>query len=337
MVPSMMGTSRRLFLASSMALRIASGTSLALPSPKPTCPFWSPTTTSAWKLKRRPPFTTFAMRLMWTTFSFSSTPWASVMMRRGPPEERSAIDPFSELESALARPLGDGAHAAVVEEAVAVEHDLVDPLLEAAPRGEQPHLLCGAHVRGLLELRAQLGREHHLAVDLGGEPRRQPEVDRVGVAEGQDDDVAPHLGAVADAVDLERAREAFADARHHVADQPLREPVQAAPAARVVRTLHHHRAGLDRDRDLRHHPPLDLALRTLHAHQPVAAVHLHARGHRDGELADTRHDPSYQTVQRTSPPPFSRRAVRSARMPFGVESTLTPSPRRTAGISLTPT
>src|SRR5207248_621085 len=79
--------------------------------------------TSALKLKRRPPFTTFATRLMWTTFSFSSTPWASVMMRRGPPEERSAIDPFSELESALARPLGDGAHAAVVEEAVAVEHD----------------------------------------------------------------------------------------------------------------------------------------------------------------------------------------------------------------------
>src|SRR3989449_2771222 len=189
MVPSMMGTSRRLFLASSMALRIASGTSLALPSPKPTCPFWSPTTTSALKLKRRPPFTTFATRLMWTTFSFNSTPRASVMMRRGPPEERSAIGPFSELESALARSLGDGAHAAVVEEAVAVEHDLVDPLLETAPRGEEPHLLGGAHVRGLLELRAQLGRERrdreqrlaravgdHLHVDVpvaaeDGEPR----------------------------------------------------------------------------------------------------------------------------------------------------------------------
>src|SRR2546425_12935603 len=164
-----------------------------------------------------------------------------------------------------------------------------------------------------------------------------PEVDRVGVAEGQDDDVAPHLGAVADAVDLERAREALADARNHVADQPLREPVQAPRAARVVRTLHHHRAGLDRDRDVRHHPPLELALRALHAHQPVADVHLHARGHRDGELADARHGPSYQTVQRTSPPTFSRRAVRSTRMPFGVESTLTPSPRRTAGMSLTPT
>src|SRR5213083_2218918 len=55
------------------------------------------------------------------------------MMRRGPPEERSAMGPFSELESALARPVGDGAHAAVVEEAVAVEHDLLDSLLAAAP------------------------------------------------------------------------------------------------------------------------------------------------------------------------------------------------------------
>src|SRR5205809_799 len=150
MVPSVMGTASMLFLASSIPLRIASGTSLALPSPKPTCPLPSPTTTSALKLKRRPPFTTFATRLMWTTFSFSSTPWASVMMRRGPPEERSAIGPFSELESALARPLGDGTHAAVVEEAVAVEHDLVDPLRETTPRGEEPHLLGGAHVRGLL-------------------------------------------------------------------------------------------------------------------------------------------------------------------------------------------
>src|SRR3989442_9936807 len=159
MVPSWMGTATMLFLASSIPLRIASGTSFALPSPKPTCPFRSPTTTSALKLKRRPPFTTFATRLMWTTFSFSSTPRASVMMRRGPPEERSAMGPFSELESALARPVGDGAHAAVVEETVAVEHDLVDPLLEAAPCGEEPHLLGGVHVRGLLELPAQLGRE----------------------------------------------------------------------------------------------------------------------------------------------------------------------------------
>ena len=58
--------------ASSVALRIASGTSLALPVPKPTLPRPSPTTTSAAKPKRRPPFTTFATRLIPTSFSISS-------------------------------------------------------------------------------------------------------------------------------------------------------------------------------------------------------------------------------------------------------------------------
>src|SRR5438093_212043 len=226
MVPSVMGTASMLFLASSIPLRIASGTSLALPSPKPTCPLPSPTTTSALKLKRRPPFTTFATRLMWTTFSFSSTPWASVMMRRGPPEERSAIGPFSELESALARPRGDRRLAGLAADALL---GVLDALRLVGLR--RPELAqCG---RGLAEQLAvgALERDHHLAVDLGGEPRRQPEMDRMGVAERQDDEAAARLGAVADAVDLEHAREALADARDHVADQPLGEPVQAAPAA----------------------------------------------------------------------------------------------------------
>ena len=80
-VPSMSGTSTMPFLACSMPLRIASGTSFALPRPKPTRPLLSPTTTSALKLKRRPPFTTLATRLMWTTFSFSSVPRSSTIRR----------------------------------------------------------------------------------------------------------------------------------------------------------------------------------------------------------------------------------------------------------------
>src|SRR5439155_9161261 len=60
--------------ASSLPLRIASATSPALPSPSPTLPRLSPTTTSALKLKRRPPLTTLAERLMNTTFSFRSLP-----------------------------------------------------------------------------------------------------------------------------------------------------------------------------------------------------------------------------------------------------------------------
>src|SRR5580700_1960766 len=64
----------RLLRAFSTALRIASGTSVALPIAKPTFPFRSPTTTSALKLKRFPPFTTFATRLTRTTVSSSPLP-----------------------------------------------------------------------------------------------------------------------------------------------------------------------------------------------------------------------------------------------------------------------
>jgi len=52
------GTRMSPFLAASMPFLMAEGTSLALPTPKPTCPWPSPTTTSALKLRFLPPFTT---------------------------------------------------------------------------------------------------------------------------------------------------------------------------------------------------------------------------------------------------------------------------------------
>ena len=73
------GTRIRCFLATSAPLRIASGTSFALPRPTPTIPLPSPTTTSALKLKRRPPFTTFATRLILTTRSSRFRPVASIL------------------------------------------------------------------------------------------------------------------------------------------------------------------------------------------------------------------------------------------------------------------
>jgi hypothetical protein len=58
---------------------MASETSFALPNPHPTFPSWSPATINALKLKRRPPFTTFAQRLMKTTFSVVSPLAAGVL------------------------------------------------------------------------------------------------------------------------------------------------------------------------------------------------------------------------------------------------------------------
>ena len=62
-------TLTRFFLASSIPLRIASGTSPDLPRPKPTVPLPSPTTTRAANLNIRPPLTVFETRLIATTLS----------------------------------------------------------------------------------------------------------------------------------------------------------------------------------------------------------------------------------------------------------------------------
>src|SRR5438309_5793846 len=75
--PSRSGTRIIAFFAAAVALLIASGTSRALPWPKPARPLPSPTTTSAAKPKRLPPFTVLETRLMWTSFSISSSPPSS--------------------------------------------------------------------------------------------------------------------------------------------------------------------------------------------------------------------------------------------------------------------
>src|SRR5438552_2034797 len=149
--PSRSATRVRLRLADSVALRIASGTSRALPWPNPTRPFWSPITTSAAKPKRLPPLTTFATRLMWTSLSTNSLSRSSrSLLRSRPPRSRSPAMVFSNLkggrcqprssnpsirleaQSALARRIGQRLDATVIEIAAAIEHDLLDALLHRA-------------------------------------------------------------------------------------------------------------------------------------------------------------------------------------------------------------
>ena len=125
MVPLSSGILNRFFFACSVPLRIASGTSFALPRPAPTWPFWSPTTTSAENEKRRPPLTTLATRLMWTTRSTSSPTSFMLMAIRSAPLE---------LEAGFARGVGERHDAPVIDEPVAVEDDLVDALRLAASR-----------------------------------------------------------------------------------------------------------------------------------------------------------------------------------------------------------
>src|SRR5262249_22488558 len=95
-----------------------------------------PTATSALKLKRRPPLTTFATRLMEMTFSMTSL--LSRLSR-----SRSCLANFSslELQPALAGACRQRRDPAVITVAAAIEDDLLDPLL-LGPLGQHaPHRL----------------------------------------------------------------------------------------------------------------------------------------------------------------------------------------------------
>src|SRR3989304_5541149 len=130
-----------------VALRIASGTSLAFPIAAPTCPLPSPTTTTAVKWKRRPPFITLATRLMKTTFSESSISETPTFSRL--PMYFPGFDMITSLEgeASLAGCLRQRLDSTVVPETAAVEHDGLDPLLgrpsgqRLAPQLGHPRLL----------------------------------------------------------------------------------------------------------------------------------------------------------------------------------------------------
>src|SRR5947199_3203790 len=88
--------------------------------------------TSAAKPKRRPPFTTFATRLMPTSFSVNSLSSRSRGWRSPSPPLRPsrcvrAIGSLSEIQTALAGGIGQGLDPAVIEIGAAVENDPLDP------------------------------------------------------------------------------------------------------------------------------------------------------------------------------------------------------------------
>src|SRR5579864_5027790 len=159
MVLPTMGTVIMCFLASSTPLRMASGTSPALPRPAPTRPCPSPTTTSALKEKRRPPLTTLATRLRETIFSWNSLP------RSSPPRRsRSMRIPIVlELQSGLAGGVGQRLDAAMVQVAAAVEDHRLHARGDGALRQRATHGGGGRGVGGV-PLQATL----QLALDARG-------------------------------------------------------------------------------------------------------------------------------------------------------------------------
>src|SRR5665811_2524539 len=128
MVVPTIGILMRFFFASSTPLRMASGTSPALPSPAPTCPWPSPTMTTAEKLKRRPPLTTLATRLIWTTRSSSVSLAGSILATGGLL--------LLEVETGFPRGVGERLDPAVVAIPGSVEDNLRDPG-GSGPLGDQ--------------------------------------------------------------------------------------------------------------------------------------------------------------------------------------------------------
>src|SRR5512146_2996309 len=122
MVVPTSGTRTSDFFAASMPFLIADGTSFALPMPKPTTPWPSPTTTRALKLRFLPPLTTFVTRLIETTLSLMSSCDGSIRSR--------VRIPLLEFQSCFARGIRHGANAPVIEEAAAVEDHALDALLD---------------------------------------------------------------------------------------------------------------------------------------------------------------------------------------------------------------
>src|SRR5690554_4757590 len=130
-VPFKIGTVNMAFSARSFPLRIASGTSFALPWPTPTRPRSSPTTTIALKEKRRPPLTTFATRLTCTPRSISS--WRSDARGRFTCARSELTGRSSEDQASFACALGEGTNAAAcVAVAVSVKDHAGDARCDAA-------------------------------------------------------------------------------------------------------------------------------------------------------------------------------------------------------------
>src|ERR671916_2535913 len=146
MVDPTSGTLIRCFFASSTPLRIASGTSPALPMPAPTVPLPSPTTTTALKLKRRPPWTTFATRLIWTTFSSRLSFEASI-------RAMGCLDSSLQVEAALAGALGERANPPVILISAPIEDDGAHAGGLRALREGLPHCPCGVDLGRAAEVR----------------------------------------------------------------------------------------------------------------------------------------------------------------------------------------
>src|SRR4029077_10583282 len=143
------------FLACSIALRMAMGTSRALPMPNPAWPFWSPTPTSAEKLRFLPPLTTLVTRWMATTWSFKLLALTSMFRRTASVSLRMCLDINLKFQPRFPGCCSQGFHTAVVHVSAAIEHHLLDPGRAGALGNLFSNHFCRRHVVASLEFLAR--------------------------------------------------------------------------------------------------------------------------------------------------------------------------------------
>src|SRR6266568_4684969 len=223
-----------------------------------------------------------------------------------------------------------GAHQ---RHAARVVHDLGVHVLRGAehdqawPLGAASHLAAYSQVAPIAAARLGsnlMDRSHGLFRRLGGLAGLAPDLH----AERLRLRLVPHP------LNLERLREPFGHAVHHVGHQRAGEPVEGLVAALVGGSPHHDGVLLERDREIGMGHAADLAFRALHRDAAPVDLGGDALGQQDRLLADARHGlRSYQTTASSSPPTRAVRASRSVMSPCGVDRIAMPRPFLTRGIS----
>src|SRR5687767_9459965 len=196
----------------------------------------------------------------------------------------------------------------------------------------------GAHLGGDLADELLVDPADH---DLGLGRRRDLDAlghlvhHRMREAERKRELVALRLRAEAHADEGEALLEALGDAGHHAGDERAHRSRHRVGVVRVAERLELDRLALFFDADVRIGWPGDGTERAFYRNGAASDVDFHALGQRNWVFGDSGHD-AYATMQRTSPPTPSARALRSVMTPREVDRIATPSPFITRGISSRP-
>ncbi len=118
------------------------------------------------------------------------------------------------------------------------------------------------------------------------------------IAQREDHVLAFHLGAIADAHDVEILLESGRDAGHRVGHERARQPVQRAVFFGVA--LGDERAVFLLEPNSRRHADVHLALGALHFHSAVLHLNLYAGRHRNHFVSNSRHGSLRSSLLRNS-------------------------------------